>query len=121
MSLEGRLTAAVNRAFIALDDLAGTFTINEIDTSGYDPVTGNTNEVKTPHTVTGIFDSFDTEGLDKTVIESSDLKVLVLPIDAFKPSVGDTLIANSIEYTVMDVGFIRAYDKDFLWELRVRK
>ena len=49
------------------------------------------------------------------------MKVLIKPIDAFTPSVGDAFVDGSVEYTVMNVESVRAYDKDFLWELHVRK
>lgn len=120
MSLEKKLIQSIDKAFIALDDLAGTFTITEVD-ENYDPVTGNVNRVETNHTVTGVFDNFETDRIDNTLIETGNVRVLIKPIDTFKPSVGDVFVANSIEYTVMDVESVRAYDKDFLWELHVRK
>jgi hypothetical protein len=120
MSLEKKLVQSVERAFTALDDLAGTFIIKEVDET-YDPITGSPNRVETSHTVTGIFDSFETDRLDNTIIESGDVKVLIKPIDAFKPSVGDAFVDGATEYTVMNVESVRAYDKDFLWELHVRK
>jgi hypothetical protein len=121
MSLENKIVRAVDRAFSSLDDLAGPFTINEV-VETYDPVTGSANRVETPYIVTGIFDSFSAEELNtNTLIESGDVKVLIKPIDSFKPSIGDVLVYNTIEYTILNVESITAYDKDFLWELHVRK
>jgi hypothetical protein len=120
MSLEKKLERSVDKAFLALDDLSGIFTIKEVTTS-YDPVTGSDGRTEISHTVTGVFDTFETDRLENTVIETGDVKVLIKPIAAFKPSVGDVFVADSVEYTVMNVESVRAYDKDFLWELHVRK
>lgn len=122
MSLQNRLTQSVNRAFIALDDLAGDMTITSVSNDSYDPHTGVLTQTSTPYTVEAIFDTYESDRVDGTVIQAEDRLVLVKPIDTFKPKIGDTVTdPEGIIYNILDVADVRAYDKSFLWELQARK
>ena len=122
MSLQNRLTQSVNRAFIALDDLAGDMTITSVSNDSYDPHTGVLTQTSTPYIVEAIFDTYESDRVDGTVIQAEDRLVLVKPIDTFKPKIGDTVTdPEGIIYNILDVADVRAYDKSFLWELQARK
>ena len=122
MSLQNRLTQSVNRAFIALDDLAGDMTITSVSNDSYDPHTGVLTQISTPYIVEAIFDTYESDRVDGTVIQAEDRLVLVKPIDTFKPKIGDTVTdPEGIIYNILDVADVRAYDKSFLWELQARK
>lgn len=122
MSLESKVKNSVDRAFVALDDLKGPMTITSIATDSYDPYTGALVQTPTEHEVEAVFDIYETARVDGTVIQASDRLVLVKPIDAFKPKIGDTITdPEGIIYNIMDFTDVRAYDTSFLWELQARK
>jgi hypothetical protein len=122
MSLENRLTQSVTRAFQALDDLAGLMTITSISNDSYDPHTGILFQTFTPYVVTAVFDMYETDRIDGTIIQSEDRRVLVKPVSTFKPKIADTIEdSEGVVYNIMNFIDIRAYDTSFLWELQVRK
>jgi len=122
VSLENRLTQSVDRAFNALEDLAGDMIITSVVTDGYTPSTGVVDQTETPYTVTAVFDTYETDRVDGTIIQAEDRLVLVKPVDTFKPKIGDTIEdPDGIVYNVMNFTDVRAYDKSFLWELQARK
>lgn len=122
MSLENRLTQSVDRAFNALEDLAGDMVITSIVTNDYDPNTGVVDQTETPYVVTAVFDKYETDRIDGTIIQAEDRLVLIKPIDAFKPKIGDTIEdPEGIIYNILNFIDVRAYDKSFLWELQARK
>lgn len=122
MSLQNRLTQSVNKAFIALDDLAGEMTITSVSNDSYDTNSGVVSQTLTPYVVEAIFDTYETDRVDGTIIQAEDRLVLVKPLLTFKPKIGDTITdPEGIVYNILDVADVRAYDTSFLWELQVRK
>lgn len=123
MSLENRLTQAVNRAFIALDDLAGDMTLrSQTGDPVYDEITGTVTKVEKVFIVQAIFDRYETDRVDGTIIQKEDRLILVKPLSGLTPKIGDTIEdASSQLYEIMDVESIIAYDNVFLWEVQARK
>jgi hypothetical protein len=122
MSLKNRLLQSVDRAFNALDDLVGDMTITSISNDSYDPNTGVVSQTSTPYVVTAVFDTYETDRVDGTIIQAEDRLILVKPVNTFIPKIGDTIEGPSgIVYNIMDFNDVRAYDQSFLWELQARK
>jgi len=122
MSLEKRLQNSVDKAFNALDDLAGDMTITSVSSSAYVPSTGALTKVEAGIIVQGIFDTYESDRVDGTVIQREDRLILVKPVDTYTPKIGDTITdPDGIIYNIMDFNEIKAYDKAFLWELQARK
>jgi len=122
MSLENRLVQSVDRAFNALEDLAGDMTITSVSNDSYDPNTGVLTQTSTPYVVTAVFDTYETDRVDGTIIQSEDRLVLIQPVDTFRPKIGDTITdPDGIVYNILNFKDVRAYDRSFLWELQARK
>jgi hypothetical protein len=123
MALKQKITQAVNQAFIALDDLKGpmTVTVQTADPT-YVAATGVVSKTEKTVSVEAVFDRYDTDRVDGTVIQREDRLILVKPKTDFEPGIGDTIEdADGITYNIMDVDAIKAYDQVFLWELQARK
>ncbi len=122
MSLEKRLQRAVDKAFKSLDDLAGPMTITSVSTSSYDPTSGVLIKTEVGVVVEAVFDMYESDRVDGTVIQREDRKILIKPVDSYVPKIGDTITdSNGIIYNIMDFEEVKAYDKAFLWELQGRK
>jgi len=123
MSLKQRITQSVNRAFIALDDLAGPMEYSSLNSDpSYDANTGLSTESRSNFIVQAIFDNYETNRQPGTMIQEESRKILVKPLTGLSPKVGDTIQdADEIVYTVMNVNSITAYNQVFLWELMVNK
>lgn len=123
MSLEQRIVRAVDTAFRKLDDLVGPMTIrSQTGDPGYDTASGAITKNEKTFTVEAIFDNYETDRVDGTVIQKEDRMVLVKPQTDLRPKIGDTITdGEGITYEIMDVNYITAYDTVFLWELQARK
>lgn len=123
MALEQRITQSVNRAFIALEDLKGPMTVqSQSSDPTYDAASGDVTKVQKTFTVEAVFDTYETDRVDGTVIQKEDRLILVKPLTDFLPKIGDTITdGDGILYNIMDVEAVKAYDAVFLWELQVRK
>lgn len=123
MSLQQRITQSVNRAFNALDDLKGPMIVRSlVSDPTYDTSTGTLTKTEQAFTVQAVFDKYETDRVDGTVIQREDRLILVQPLAGFTPKVSDTIEdAAGIVYNIMDVEAITAYDEVFLWELQARK
>lgn len=122
MSLEKRLERAVDKAFRALDDLAGPMVINSVSSSKYTPSTGSLAKSEQNIVVEAVFDTYDSDRIDGTVIQAEDRLVLVKPVDTYTPKIGDTITGpDGIMYDIMDFESVKTFNKPFLWELQVRK
>lgn len=122
MGLESILEQSVTKAFNALDDLVGEFTITSVANDSYDANTGVVTQTSTPYIVEGAFSVYETDRVDGTIIQAEDRLVLVKPIETFTPKIGDSITGpDGVVYEVMDVEDVKTYDKSFLWELQARK
>ncbi|MDJ0952476.1 MAG: hypothetical protein QNJ81_02235 [Acidimicrobiia bacterium] len=123
MSLKQRISRSVDKAFIALDDLAGPMTLrSQTGDPTYDATSGTMTKNERTFTVQAIFDKYETDRVDGTVIQKEDRLILVKPQTDLRPKVGDNITdAEGIMYEIMDVESITAYDEVFLWELQARK
>lgn len=123
MSLANRITQSVNKAFISLDDLAGDMTLrSQTSDPVYDEIAGSVTKTEKVFIVQGIFDKYETDRVDGTIIQKEDRLILVKPLDGLVPKISDTITGpDNIEYNIMDVNAITAYDIVFLWELQARK
>lgn len=123
MSLKRRVIQSVNKAFNALDDLAGPMTVNsQTSDPVYNTSTGALTKSQSSFTVEAVFDKYETDRVDGTVIQREDRLILVKPVTNFVPKVGDTITdAGGIDYNIMDVEAITAYDEVFLWEIQARR
>ena len=122
MSLKQRIRQSVDRAFIALDDLAGPMTVKSLrGDPTYDPTNGAVTKSEQTFTVEAVFDMYATDRANGTVLQKEERLILVKPQDGLRPKVGDTIAdAEAIVYEVLDVEYITAYDEVFLWELVVK-
>lgn len=122
MSLEKRLERAVDKAFKALDDLAGPMIIQSVSNSQYDPSAGTLAKTEQSVTVEAVFDTYESDRVDGTLIQREDRLILVKPVDTYIPKIGDTITDPAgIVYNIMDFNEIKTYNKPFLWELQARK
>jgi len=123
MSLKQRISQSVDRAFIALDDLKGPMVlVSQTADPTYDPQTGQVTKTEASYTVDAVFDRYETDRVDGTVIQKEDRLILVKPQTGLVPKVGDRITdAAGIQYDIMDVESIIAYDEVFLWELQARR
>lgn len=123
MSLEQRIVRAVDTAFRKLDDLVGPMTLrSQTGDPGYDASAGTVTKSEKTFTVDAIFDNYETDRVDGTVIQQEDRMILVKPQTDLRPKVGDKITdGEGITYEIMDVNYITAYDRVFLWELQARK
>jgi len=123
MALSQRITQAVNRAFVALDDLVGPMSVtSQTADPTYDPTDGSVSKIEKTVIVEGVFDRYDTDRVDGTIITIEDRLILVKPKAGFTPKIGDTILGpDSIVYNILGVDSIIAYDQVFLWELQARK
>ena len=123
MSLAQRVTSSVNRAFVALDDLKGDMIIKTVEANpAYDAALGTLEKIEKSYTVEAVFDSFETDRVDGTIIQKEDRKILVKPVTTFTPKIGDTITdGDNVLYEIMDVETVKAYGVAFLWELQARK
>lgn len=123
MSLKQKVTKSVDKAFIALDDLAGDMTLmSQTADPTYNTTTGVVTKIETSFTVKAVFDKYESDRVDGTLIQKEDRLILVKPVTGLVPKVSDTITGpDGTEYSIMDVEAITAYDEVFLWELQVRK
>ena len=122
MSLKQRIAQSVDAAFRALDDLAGDMVlVSQTGDPSYEATTGVVTKNETSFTVTAVFDNYETDRVDGTVVQKEDRKILVKPQTDLRPKIGDKITdAEGITYEIMDVEYITAYDQVFLWELQAR-
>lgn len=123
MALKKTVRKAVRRALIAFDDLAGDLTLQYVDESSYDPVTG---DLPAPATSTfkGILDDYTDEEIDGSIVTKTDKRGYLWPRDdGLEPESGWQLLdpTNSdIVYTIMNPQRIKPFDETFLFELQLR-
>lgn len=88
----------------------------------YEATTGEVTRDERSHTVTAIFDEYETDRVDGTIIQREDRMILVKPKSGVSPRIGDTIQdVDGVVYNIMDVNAIKSYDQVFLWELQARK
>jgi len=123
MSLKRRILRSVETAFKALDDLAGPMVIrSQTGDPNYDTTSGAVTKSEQTFTVEAIFDNYETDRVDGTVIQQEDRLILVKPQTDLRPKIGDKITdGEGITYEIMDVNYITAYDTVFLWEIQARK
>lgn len=123
MSLAQRISRSIDEAFRALDDLAGPMTlVSQSADPTYTPSNGSVTKNESSFTVTAVFDNYESDRVDGTVVQREDRKILVKPQEGLVPKVGDTITdAAGVVYNIMDVESVTAYNQVFLWELQARK
>ena len=123
MSLKNRISQSVTKAFNALDDLKGPMTVtSQVSDPVYDPSTGTVTKSSLTFTVQAVFDSYELDRVDGTMIQREDRRILIKPLAGFAPKVGDTIQdGDLITYTIMDVDAVKTFDEVFLWEVQARK
>ncbi len=123
MSLAQRVKQSVDKAFNSLDDLAGPMVIvSQASDPTYSASSGSLTKDEGAVTVEAIFDRYDTDRVDGTIIQTEDRLILAKPIDGLIPKIGDTIEDfDGIIYNIMDVDAVKAYNQVFLWEIRARR
>lgn len=119
MSLEATIVSAIDTAFAAAGDLVGSFTLRKTDSS-FDPSNADTTLTTVDYIVTGVFEKVDDSILEPADIKDNMRDLWVLSKDAL-PEIDDKIIdASGKEFTIMPVMPIKAYDKAFLYKVRIK-
>ena len=118
--LASKVQSAVLKVVNSLGSLVVTATLSKITTGSYNVSTGSVSTSLSTTSLKVIVDKYTVIDLTNTSIESTDLKVLVVPNSAV-PASGDTLTLNSVVFSVLNVTANYVGDKVVLYELQCRK
>lgn len=120
MALSSTLKSAINRAFAALDDVAGEVQFTKSQES-YDATTGVLTLTQQVFSTTGVLDSYREEEIDGSMIQVNDSRLFCKPTEGYEPEVGDSVSVGLSSFTVHGVRPVYAYDSVVLLEVHVRR
>jgi hypothetical protein len=101
MSLRSKITAAVNKAFTAVGDIAETVTLRTKVSGDYDFLTGTTNDTYEESLVAAIVISVKQKP-DDTEILAPRKEVYIKESDLENPALYDTVVINSVPNTIIN-------------------
>lgn len=101
MSLRSKITAAVDKAFTAVGDLAETVTLRTKVSGEYDFTTGETNDTFEESSVEAIVMSVKQKPDDAEILAPRK-EVYIKESDLENPALYDTVVINSVSHTIIN-------------------
>jgi hypothetical protein len=120
MGLQETFKAAAQTAVAAFGNVGKSVTYTSVSGNAvYDPTTGTSVQPTASHTVTVIFDSYESQEINQTTVRSFDQKAMI-PVEnlSVTPGLDDYLTSSGVRWNVVNSETDPA---DALWVLQIRK
>ena len=102
-----------------IDKFGSSITLTEVVKGIYDPITGETVDVKTPHIINGLIEEYKSSEIIPNVIDIEDLRVMLYASD-FALNKSWTVTHDSKEWKIINLSKLNTQNTLVYYELQIR-